>query len=83
MCFPRKPWLGVYSGTRQQWKDAYRSARIKKAEGQHLDGNLSSLEHKGVLILFDRAQKFTTTKQNLVFSKLVQEVLAEEKEPKS
>ena len=77
MCFPRKPWLGRYSATRNEWKEAYRSARIRKSEGRQLEPGVDILEHKALLVLGDREHRDYAAPTKLWMKKLVREVLAE------
>jgi len=55
MCFPRKPSLGRYHGSRLQWQQAYREARIAAAQGIPPDPARSGIVWKAQLIVaYDR-----------------------------
>lgn len=55
MCFKRKPWLGHYSGTREDWRIAYRAARILEWQGQEMPPGVPSLKWKaGLIVAFER-----------------------------
>jgi hypothetical protein len=55
MCFPRKPSLGRYSGTREQWAIAFRNARITMKAERCPDPSLSGIAWKAQLIVaYDR-----------------------------
>lgn len=55
MCFPRKASLGRYSGTRAQWRRAYRNARLAAANGLPPDPANSGLIWKaGLIVAYDR-----------------------------
>lgn len=51
MCFPRKTSLGRYSGTKAQWRSAYRAARIANAQGIPPNPVNSGIEWKAQLIV--------------------------------
>lgn len=51
MCFARKPWLGCYNATREEWGKAYRAARIARREGCEPDPSLSGIAWKATLII--------------------------------
>lgn len=55
MCFPRKASLGRYTGTRTQWRRAYRDARLAAANGLPPDPANSGLNWKaGLIVAYDR-----------------------------
>jgi hypothetical protein len=56
MCFARKPGLGHYSGSRVEWKRAYRAARIAKRDGIEPDPATSGIIWKaGLIVAYERA----------------------------
>ena len=53
--FQRKPTLGHYNGTRKEWTEAYRAARIDARNDVDCDTSVSSLRWKaGLIASFDR-----------------------------
>lgn len=53
--FQRKPGLGRYNGSRQEWTEAYRVARLGCREGKEPSPRLSGLPWKaGLIVQFDR-----------------------------
>lgn len=56
MCFLRKPGLGHYHGTRADWRNAYRAARIAQRNGKDPDPATSGLTWKaGLIVAYERA----------------------------
>ncbi|WP_417447060.1 hypothetical protein [Kangiella sp.] len=51
MCFPRKPSLGRYSGTRAEWHCAYRAARVAAGQGLPPNPAYSGIQWKAQLIV--------------------------------
>lgn len=51
MCFPRKPGLGNYNGSRKEWRQAYRTARIEKALGNSPNPASCGISWKAQLIV--------------------------------
>ena len=57
MCFPRKPALSHHHGIREQWKEAWRLARILTRAGGQLPAACAPLIWKACLILIgDRSE---------------------------
>lgn len=51
MCFPRKPSLGRYNGSRAEWRKAYRAARIGARRGKEPNPKHSGLQWKAELVV--------------------------------
>lgn len=81
MCFVRKPGLGRYSGTRNQWRSAYRSARCSMRRGDEVDCTLTGLDWKAMLVVFnerDRLDSLTIPAVTKLAAKhVIDEILSE------
>lgn len=81
MSFQRKPSLGRYNASRQEWKVAYRTARIATRRGEDPDPKLLGIWWKARLIVAgerNRIDPLTVNPSNeLVCRRIVDELLAE------
>lgn len=82
MCFPRKPGLGHYAGTKAQWRTAYRAARVAQREGREPDPKTKGLTWKASLVVaFERGEWVDPLAMPLRYRALawqvVNEILAE------
>lgn len=82
MCFPRKPGLGQYNGSRRQWRAAYRDARIAAGFGVDVPASAPSLDWKaGLIVTFERkdfADALTTpVLRRLATKRLIDEICCE------
>lgn len=75
----RKPGLGTYNGTRSEWKEAWRLARVRKARGDGPDETGTSLEWKADLIVnYERQEpRYHSPACNLAARKIIEQILAE------
>lgn len=81
----RKPGLGHYNATRDEWNKAYRHARILKRTGGEVDSSLDGIWWKAQLIIFNERNSFDwysmTAEERLWMQKetdsLLNEILAE------
>lgn len=81
--FQRKPTLGHYNGTRREWIEAYRAARIDERNGIECDPAFDGLRWKAGLIAsferHDHNDPLTVPVENRMAEKrLIEEILAEE-----
>jgi hypothetical protein len=80
--FARNPALGTYGGTKEEWSKAYRYARIAQREGVELSAKFTGLRWKaGIVVNHHRNCPdliLNTPIQNLICSKLIDEILSEE-----
>jgi hypothetical protein len=51
MCFARKPGLGHYQGSREEWRKVYRAARVAARIGSDPDRKLNGIAWKAELIV--------------------------------
>jgi hypothetical protein len=60
----RRPGLGHYNGTRNEWKIAYNMARVRKSKGLPVDASHGGLYWKAQLIIYNEreAESFSTLK---------------------
>ena len=83
MSFQRKPYLGKYNATRQEWMVAYRAARVATRRGENPDPKLSGIWWKARLIVAserDRVDSLTINPSNeLVCRHIVDEFLTKNK----
>lgn len=55
MCFKRNPTLGRYNGTRSEWREAYRNARVDAREGREPDPAFDGIRWKaGLIVAYER-----------------------------
>ena len=78
----RKPTLGHYNGTRREWIEAYRAARVDERNGVECDVSASSLHWKAYLIAsferHDHSDPLTIPVENRLDEKrMIDEILAE------
>lgn len=50
--FKRKPGLGHYNGTREEWVLAYRAARVRKRDGLDTDASQDGVWWKAQLVIY-------------------------------
>ena len=81
MCFVRKAGLGRYSGTRAQWRSAYRSARCSMRRGDEADCTLTGLAWKATLVVFNERDGLDNltipAAAKLAAKHIIDEILAE------
>lgn len=75
----RKPGLGTYNGTRVEWKEAWRRARVRKARGDGPDEKGTSLEWKADLIVnYERVEpRYHSPACHREARRIISEILAE------
>lgn len=79
--FKRKHYLGHYSGTKTEWKKAYKFARILKREGLQPVCSCTGIWWKAQLIVFNERNGFdwlaAGTKAHLELKRLTDDLLNE------
>lgn len=80
MCFQRKPGLGRYNATRDEWLAAYRNARINASQGTAPDASRGGVSWKADLIVAERRHLDPLTvpgSSRLEAARIVDELLSE------
>lgn len=78
----RKPGLGYYNATREEWEAAWRTARIRYGNGLEPNTKNGGIMWKAELIINNERDSIDildfTPEQNLMTKKLIEKILAED-----